>query len=320
MKKLFWCLPLMAVFLAVGTGARAEEGLVAKVNGVGITKAEFDRNWPAYMQQRGLPAGHADKTGKVEEFKKELLDLMVDQELLYQAAVKGGFAPSDQKVEEEFAKGGQGFKSPEEFEAALARNGMDKTSYSSFLKRRISVDSMLQEQIAKNVKVTDAEVDEFHTGNIEKFATPEQVRARHILVKMESGATAEQKAAAKKKIEEVLVKAREGGVDFAELAKVYSEGPSAPQGGDLGLFTRGRMVPAFEEAAFSMKAGEISGVVETQFGYHIIKVEERKAAGTAGKEEVADRIRQFLSQQKLSEAVMARLETLRGDAKIETYL
>lgn len=319
MKKLSWCLPLMAVFLAAGTGARAEEGLVAKVNGVGITKVEFDRNWPAYMQQRGLPAGHADKTGKVEEFKKELLGLMVDQELLYQAAVKGGFAASDQQVEEEFAKGSQGFKSPEEFEAALARNGMDKTSYSSFLKRRISVDKMLQEQIAKDVKVTDAEMDAFYTGNIEKFATPEQARARHILVKMESGATAEQKAAAKKKIEEVLVKAREG-VDFAELAKVYSEGPSAPQGGDLGLFTRGRMVPTFEEAAFSMKAGEISGVVETQFGYHIIKVEERKAAGTAGKEEVADRIRQFLSQQKLSEAVMARLETLRGDAKIETYL
>jgi len=319
MKKLFRCLPLMAVFLAMVTVAQAGEDLVAKVNGVGITKAEFDRNWPAYMQQRGLPTGHVDKTGKVEEFRKELLGLMIDQELLYQAAVKGGFAASDQQVEEEFAKGSQGFKSPEEFETALARNGMDKTSYSSFLKRRLSVDKMLQEQIAKDVKVTDAEVDEFYAGNIEKFAIPEQIRARHILVKMESGATAEQKAAAKKKIEEVLAKAG-GGVDFAELAKVYSEGPSAPQGGDLGLFTRGRMVPAFEEAAFSMKAGEVSGIVETQFGYHIIKVEERKPAGTADKEEAADRIRQFLNQQKLSEAVMARLEALRGDAQVESLL
>jgi peptidyl-prolyl cis-trans isomerase C len=178
---------------------------------------------------------------------------------------------------------------------------------------------MLQEQIAKDVKVTDAEVDEFYAANIEKFATPEQVRARHILVKVESGTTTEQKAAAKKKIEEVLAKAREG-VDFAELARDYSEGPSAPQGGDLGLFTRGRMVPAFEEAAFSMKAGEVSAIVETRFGYHIIKVEERKPAGTANKEEVTDRIRQFLNQQKLSETVMARLEALREDAKVESLL
>lgn len=319
MKQVLRLIPLAAVLLTLGTDALGAEDLVAKVNGVGITREEFDRNWKVYMKQRGIPSGHADKSGGVDEFKKELLGIMVDQELLYQDAQKKGYGADEKQVDEELAKSGQGFPSPEEFDKALAQNGLTRASYSDFLKRRLSVDKMLREGIAKDLAVTDAEIDEYYSGNPDQFASPEQIRARHILIKVDAGADEAQKTAARKKIEEVLSKAK-GDADFAELAKEYSEGPSAPRGGDLGLFTRGRMVPPFEEAAFALKPGEVSGVVETRFGYHIIKVEERKEAGTISKEEATDRIREFLSQRKVAEAVTDRIKVLKEEAKIESFL
>jgi len=319
MKQVLRLIPLAAVLLMLGTDALGAGDLVAKVNGAGITREEFDRNWKVYIKQRGIPSGHADKSGGVDEFRKELLDLMVDQELLYQDAQKKGYGADEKQVDEELARSGQGFPSPEEFDKALAQNGLTRESYSDFLKRRLTVDKMLREGIAKNLAVTDAEIDEYYSGNPDQFASPEQARARHILIKVDAGADETQKAAARQKIEEVLSKAK-GDADFAELAKEYSEGPSAPRGGDLGLFTRGRMVPPFEEAAFALKPGEISGVVETRFGYHIIKVEERKDAGTISKEEAADKIREFLNQRKVAEAVTDRIKVLKEEAKIETFL
>jgi peptidyl-prolyl cis-trans isomerase C len=316
MKRFQWTILMMTVLLAGVTICRAEGDLVAKVNGVSITKAEFDRNWAPFLQQKGIPVNHADKSGKVEEFRSELIELMVDQELLYQDADKQGFGAKKEQLDEALAKSTQGFPSPEEFEKVLAKNGLTLEGYRDFLQRRFAVDNMLRKQLADVTTVSDKEVDDFYSGNPQQFAVPEQVRARHILIKVEKGATEDQKAAARKKIEEVRTKA-EGGADFAELAKESSEGPSAPKGGDLGFFGRGRMVPAFEKAAFALKPGEISGVVETPFGYHIILVEEKKEGGTVPKEEVAEKVRDFLKQQKVAEAVQERIKTLRDKAKIE---
>lgn len=319
MKEVLRLVPLAAVMLMLGSDSLGAEELVAKVNGAAITREEFDRNWKVYMRQRGIPSGHADKAGGVDQYKRELLDLMVDQELLFQDAQKKGYGADEKEVGEELAKSGQGFPSPEEFDKALAQNGLTRESYSDFLKRRLTVDKMLREGIAKEVTVTDVEIDEYYSGNPEQFASPEQVRARHILIKVDAGAEEAQKAAARKRIEEVLAKAK-GGTDFAALAREHSEGPSAPRGGDLGLFTRGRMVPPFEEAAFALNPGEISGVVETRFGYHIIKVEERKEAGAVSKEEAADKIREFLIQRKMADAVAERIKVLKEEAKIEVFL
>jgi peptidyl-prolyl cis-trans isomerase C len=320
MKKASVSAFLLFLLLAAGAAAVGQgPELVATVNGEGISKAEFDRSWPAFLRQKGIPANHAEKSGQVDEFRLELLNLLIDQELLYQAAKSGGHEAGKEQVSAEVAKASGQFPSQEEFENALSGSGLTVDSYSEFLQHRISVFNMVRDDVAPGVTVSDEEVGEFYAGNMKNFTAPEQVRARHILIKVDAGADEAAKAEAKKKIEEVIEKAR-GGADFAELAKEYSQGPSAPQGGDLGLFPRGKMVPPFDEAAFSLKVGEISGPVLTRFGYHAIKVEEKVEAKTVGLEEATGQIQEFLKEKKVAEAVNARLESLRDKAKIENKL
>ena len=149
------------------------------------------------------------------------------------------------------------------------------------------------------VEVKDEEVAEYYAlHKDDKFTEPEQVRARHILVKTAADAGADAKAAARKKAEELLAKLKAGG-DFAALAKERSEDAgSAANGGDLGLFTRGRMTPAFEEAAFALQGGGLSDVVETPFGFHVIKVEEHRPGGAKPLETVHDEIADTLKRER----------------------
>jgi peptidyl-prolyl cis-trans isomerase C len=320
MKKASVSAFLLFLFFAAGAAAVGQEPeLVATVNGAGITKAEFERSWPAFLRQKGIPVNHSEKSGQVDEFRLELLNLLIDQELLYQAAKSGGHEAGEEQVSAEVAKARGQFPSEEEFEKALSGSGLTVESYTDFLRHRISVFNMVRDDVAPGVTVSDEEISEFYAGNLQSFSVPEQVRARHILIKVDPKADEAAKAEAKKEIEGVIVKAR-GGAGFAELAKEYSQGPSAPRGGDLGLFPRGKMVPPFDEAVFSLEVGEISGPVLTRFGYHAIKVEEKQEATTVSEEEAAGQIKDFLKEKKVAEAVKVRLESLKENAKIENKL
>ncbi|MBW1787895.1 MAG: SurA N-terminal domain-containing protein [Deltaproteobacteria bacterium] len=138
-------------------------------------------------------------------------------------------------------------------------------------------------------KVADNDIQAYYEYNISAFSSPKQVKARHILFMVEEGVSEDKERGVRDKAKAVLEEARQG-KDFAELAKTYSEGPTKTKGGDLGYFSEGNMVKSFEEAAFKLKAGEISGLVRTPFGYHIIKVEDVKEAGTKQLEEVKEEI------------------------------
>ena len=159
------------------------------------------------------------------------------------------------------------------------------------------------------VEVKDGEVAEYYALHKEdKFTEPEQVRARHILVKADGDSSPDAKAAARKKAEDLLAKVK-AGADFAALAKARSEDPgSAANGGDLGLFPRGRMAPPFEEAAFALPAGGVSGVVETSFGFHVIKIEEHRPGGVKPLEAVHDEIVDGLKQERALELARKQAE------------
>ncbi len=144
------------------------------------------------------------------------------------------------------------------------------------------------------VEIEEKEVEGYYEYNLERYSEPNQIRARHILFKVKENASDQEAEEARKKAEPVLEMAKKG-EDFAELAVKYSEGPTKDKGGDLGFFEKGKMVPAFEEAAFALKEGEISDIVRTPFGYHIIKVEEIKEARTKPIEEVREEIVEAIS-------------------------
>jgi len=309
---------VLFLILATATLVTAEDkNLVAKVNGVGITQVEFDRDLKIYaIQQKSMPGGQQGKEQQPGDTKKEVLDGLIGRELLWQEAKAKNLLVDDKKVTEELDRSRSGFASKEEFVKKLNEGGFTEDSYRKFLSQVLSIQNLVENDIGKTISVSDKEAHDFYTSNPDKFKMPEQVHARHILVKVDPNADQATKDAAKKKAEGILKQAQ-GGADFAELAKNNSDCPSKQNGGDLGSFPRGQMAKPFEDAAFAMKPGTLSGVVETQFGYHIIKLEERKDATQVPEKDVAEEIKEYLKQQKTIEGVEARLKTLRSAAKIE---
>ena len=148
--------------------------------------------------------------------------------------------------------------------------------------------------ITKDIKVTDEDIKQYYNANKGKFKIPERVKASHILIKVSQDATEQVREQAKKRISDILRRLKKG-EGFKKLAKEYSEDKgSKDKGGDLGYFTRGRLAKAFEDAAFSLKPGEISGIVKTKFGYHIIKVLDKKPATIQPLEKVRGSIKKEL--------------------------
>jgi peptidyl-prolyl cis-trans isomerase D len=172
------------------------------------------------------------------------------------------------------------------------------------------------------VKVSDEQIKEYYEEHIDTFKEKKQVKARHILFKLAENASPEEEAKVKQKAEEVLKKAK-AGENFAELAKKYSEGPTAKDGGDLGYFSENQMIKPFEEAAFKMKKGEVSDLVRTSFGYHIIKVEDVKEARTKSLEEVKGQILAKITKTATSdlayEKALTLLDQMPYDADLKKY-
>jgi peptidyl-prolyl cis-trans isomerase C len=291
---------------------------VATVNGVVITRAEFDREMDGIKQQfEAMGQPMADK--RLAEIQEDILDNLISTELLYQAAEKEGIEVEQGEVDQKLASLKERFPKPEDFSGVLEKMKMTEADLKGHLKKGMIIQHFIDQQILQNISVPDDEVKAYYNNNPALFTQPERVRASHILIKVDKAADETQKAVARKKIEEIQQKLKNGG-DFAALAKEFSQCPSSSKGGDLGYFHRGQMVAPFEEAAFTLKPGEISDIVETQFGYHIIKVVDKQEAQVKPFEDVKDRLAQYLKQEKAQNEVKLYLQKLKAEAKIEKYL
>jgi peptidyl-prolyl cis-trans isomerase C len=241
--------------------------------------------------------------------KSNILEGMINEELLYQEAQERGISASESEVEQQIQQY-KGQYGEEGFASALANAGMNEEQLRSEISRSLTIQNLLEEEVTSGIDVTDEEVRQFYEENTQMFEESQSVKASHILIDTRDAETEEAKEEARARAEDLLEEL-EGGADFAELAREYSEGPSAQNGGSLPQFSRGEMVPPFEEAAFALEPGEISDVVETRFGFHIIRVEEKTEGGATPYEEVEPQIAQYLEQQKQQEAVQAYLDELK---------
>jgi peptidyl-prolyl cis-trans isomerase C len=293
-------------------------GKVAVINGVVITQAHFDKELKVHLE-RVSRQGKQISEEQITALKKDVLEGLIEREVLYQESQKAGIKIDDQKVNDQMAGIRKRFPNEEEFKKALASMGLTEEEVRTQIQRGLAIRGLIDQKVANKIVVTDEETKAYYDGNPQLFKQPEQVKASHILIKVEPTADDATKAAARKKIEDIRKKLTDGG-DFAELAKEYSEGPSAPKGGDLGYFRRGQMVKAFDDTAFSMKINEVSGLVETRFGYHLIKVYDKKPEQTLAYADVKDKIAQRLKQEKIEKDAIAYAENLKKDAKIEKFL
>jgi len=205
----------------------------------------------------------------------------------------------------------------EQLQQAVAREGYTVAEYREQMRKQIGRYKLISEKVRKNVKVSDADVQSEYDRMTRSEGEDYEVHVRHILIAVPRSASAAQVDQARRKAAAVAVEAREPGVNFADLAKKRSEGSSSSDGGDLGFFKRGTMVPEFERVAFNLKTGEVSEPVRTQFGWHVLKLEEIRKLGMKPLAEVRPEIEDRLRKIQAERLTAQYMETLRSAAVVE---
>ena len=290
---------------------------IAVVNDVVIFQNQFDKELSIHLD-RISRQGQQVSDAQMAELKKNVLEGLIERELLYQQSRKVGIKVADQAVDEQLAKIKQRFPGEQDYKNALTAMKLTEDEVKAQIARGLAIRELINQEIMSKIEVSDEESKAFYDANPQLFKQPEQVKASHILIKVEPDATDAQKAEARKKIDEIQQKIKAGG-DFAELAKEFSEGPSNVRGGDLGYFRRGQMVKPFEDAAFAMQPGEVSDVVITRFGYHLIKVYDKKSEEILAYTDVKEKLGQRMKQDKAEKEAGSYIEQLKKDAKIELF-
>ena len=308
---------LLLVFAASAAYAQAF-GPAVTINGVEVPRSKVQAQADHLIDQRGIGSGGITQPSAYRKIQEEVIEQIVVQELLWQEAQRRGTVVGDAEVDQEFAKLKSSFDSELAFTFKIEEGGFTEETFRENIRQQMSVQNMIANDITEGVTVDDAAVETFYDENLDQMAIPERVHARHILVKFESG-NDESRAAAEQKLAELAAQV-EAGESFALLAIEHSEGPSGQKGGDLGYFERGQMVKEFDEVAFGAEPGSIVGPVETQFGLHLIKVEEHTAPGTVPLAEVEPKIREYLVQQTLYSTVEQLVEDLRANGDVEIHL
>jgi peptidyl-prolyl cis-trans isomerase C len=307
----------IVLFSVVSSNAASQkEGFAAKVNGAGIKKATLDAAINNFIENQKM-FGTTVKDEEKDKLKNDILNELVSAELLYQASQKAGLGDLSKDVDSQLENIKKGFGSDQEFQKVLKERGIEAKDLKEDIKKGVSINAYLEKNIfSKLSPVTEDEKKQEYEANKDKLNVPDEVKASHILIKVGEKATPEEKQKAKEKIEALRTRAMSG-EDFAKLAKENSEDGSAPNGGDLGYFRKGQMVKPFEDAAFGLEKDQISPVVETQFGYHVIKVTDKKAAHVLTYEEVSKDIEKFLINNRKRDEVNKTVEALKKKAKIE---
>jgi len=291
---------------------------IAVINGVVISRQQFDRELTIHLE-RVSRQGQQVSDDQLAALKKDVLEGLIEREVLYQQSQKVGIKVTDQSVDEQLAAIKKRFPGEQDFKNALSAMNLTENEVKLQIARGLAIRELIDQQIMSKITISDEESKAYYDANPQLFKQPEQVKASHILIKVEADATDEQKAEARKKINDIQQKIKNGG-DFAELAKEYSEGPSNVRGGDLGYFRRGQMVKPFEDAAFAMQTDEVSDVVETRFGYHLIKVYDKKPEQIVAYADVKEQLDQRMKQEKAEKEANQYIEQLKKDAKIEKFL
>ncbi|HPQ68081.1 MAG TPA: peptidylprolyl isomerase [bacterium] len=285
MRKALYAIMMMAIIVsfaacdgmnAGGSAAAPEGAKIASVDNQPITDQQILQMVQAVRDPRQLYRFTTD------DGKKDLLDKLIDMELVYKAA-KSESLQNDPEV---------------------------KKMLDGYAKQLLFVFYLQKHMEEAGGEVNEAAAQKYYDEHPDEFQQGEQVKARHILIKVDENADEATVAAAKKKIEGLAAKVK-GGADFAKLAEENSDDPgSKKRGGDLGFFGRGRMVPEFDEAAFGLAVGEVSAPVKSKFGFHIIKVEERKDSTKREFAEIKDQLMRkmsFENQQKAYDDIVGKL-------------
>jgi peptidyl-prolyl cis-trans isomerase C len=290
--------------------------IVARVNGQAISKPDFERAIKNLEKRNGGPVP-ADQRNQI---LRSVLDQMIGYRLLAQEAANRKIAVTDAEIDGAVSQVRGQYPNEQAFNAAVAEQGMTAEIVRDQARTDLLVTKVLQAEVEPKLTVQDAEIGDYYAKNPDKFAGDEAVHASHILIRVPEKADAAAKTKARARAQGVLAKVKRG-ADFGKLATELSEDPiSGARAGDVGFFTHGQMVPAFEAAAFAMQPGTISDIVESPFGFHIIKVIEKRPPRALPLEEVKGKIKEFLLQQQREQKTAVFIDQLNTKGKVEILI
>jgi peptidyl-prolyl cis-trans isomerase C len=290
--------------------------ILARVNGETVSKAEFERAVASIEARAGGPVPPEQR----DQVLRNVLDQVVSYKLLVQESHSRKVEATDAEVDARVKEIQGQFPNEAAFKQMLTTRHTTLDELRTDVRQDIAVQKMIDAEVAPKAAVKPEQLADFYAKNPDQFKQPERVHASHILIGVPKGADAATKAQARTKAEQVL-KDVKAGKDFATLAKENSQDPgSAPNGGDLGFFQPGQMVGPFNDAAFNLAPGAVSDLVETEFGFHIIKVAEKQASRAIPLDEVKPQLEQFLLQRNRQEQTDAFVKGLRSKGKVEILI
>jgi len=301
-------------------GATIIDRIVAIVNGEIITLAEVEL-YRSKLQDGSEATGNPGKKGtKVPESEREILERLIEEKLVEQQckkmAIKVSARDIDMAIEDVKRLNAI---TDEQLKMALMADGLNLEDYRQQLREQIKRAKLVSRVVRTEVILDDEILKRFYLDHIEQFKEPDQIRASHILIMIPQDTDDLLMEALRQKGETILERLRQG-QDFQELARLYSDDASAKKGGDLGFFKRGELVPEFERVTFNLQPGQISGLVRTKIGFHIIKITERKEGSVIPYEEVSERVRNQFIEEESTRLYKAWLEKLKAESFIKVKL
>jgi peptidyl-prolyl cis-trans isomerase C len=290
--------------------------VVARVNGEAINRGDLEEAVTEIEARAGQPMP-ADQRDRV---LRAVLDQLIGYRLLAQESVSRKTAVTDADIEARMGQIRSQFPSEEVFKEQLQQRKMTLEKLRADTRANMQITAMLQAELDAKTAVSADQVNDFYVKNPAAFQQGERVKASHILVRVQANADSAEREKARAKAAGILADLK-AGKDFGELAKQHSDDPgSGAQGGDLGYFQRGQMVPPFEQAAFALPVGQTSDLVTSDFGFHIIRVTDRQAGRTQPLDEVKADIEEYLLGQNREQQTRVFVETLKTKGKVEIYI
>lgn len=312
----------IALVSCSGSALRNKTGVdatavVATVNGTAIKKGEYKQELDT-TYRRLHQAGQLIDGSMYDQLKNEVLESLINLIVLDEYSRELSLVVDEGVVEKHYQKAVSKYASKRAYHKALKEAGLTESDLRTRIRRTLAAQKVVKEHVSPKIIVTDEEVQTYYDENADAFEHDVQVHAAHILIKVSPFADDKTRQKAEKRIRTIQEKIQAGEA-FAQLAKTYSEGPSKVNGGDIGYFSAAQMAPEFATAALSLEPGEVSDVVTTQFGYHLIKVYDRNPAGKVPFSEAAPMLKQRFFRERLDASLQELVQRLKAEAEIERF-
>ena len=310
---------MMAVSSAFGeTKKNQKEEKVAVVNGAPIEKDEFDGE-VFLIQKTVLGLGKPLSCEQVLLIRREVLESMIRRELLYQAARKSGIKPDENANNKDISSLKQQFSGETEYKNELSRRGINEEVLRARMIRNSLVQKYVSKEFTDKADVTDKEIQDYYQKNIDLFKQPFQMRVSHISIQSDPKDGDSRKKELHGKAEKILKNLKDD-QDFADLAREYSDGPTKNKGGDLGYLRKGQLEKQFESKVLALKKGEITDIIETEYGFHIFKVTDIKPETILAYENVKEKVKKFLVDEKIKQEADEYARKLREKTDVKILL